>query len=169
MTLLFARPVSGLAHRIILPLAIVLGLLVPPSAGAQDTNPGDCTANPDGENPACADKATGQESPAPVVRTMDWVPLEDVPEHQRDAQCINCGGRYEDPLARADKSVSPDESRIAYTRVDKSPVEVIKRSEIYADRIDLIEQRYPLTGTDNAIVKLGVIPVRNKNIPKCCH
>jgi LPS-assembly protein len=112
MTLLSARPVSGLAHRIILPLAIVLGLLVPPSAGAQDTNPGDCTANPDGENPACAEKATGQESPAPVVRTMDWVPLEDVPEHQRDARCINCGGRYEDPLARADKSVSPDESRI---------------------------------------------------------
>ncbi len=30
---------------------------------------------------------------------LDWVPLEAVPESLRDRQCINCGGRYIDPLA----------------------------------------------------------------------
>jgi len=44
---------------------------------------------------------------------------------------------------------SPDEKQIAFTRVDESPVEVITRSEIYADSITTIEQKYPLAGTDN--------------------
>ena len=54
---------------------------------------------------------------------------------------------------------SPDESQIAFTRVDESSVGVITRSEIYADRIEMIEQRYPLTGTDNAVVELGVFAI----------
>ncbi|MCU7553728.1 S9 family peptidase [Alteromonas sp. ASW11-19] len=51
---------------------------------------------------------------------------------------------------------APDESHIAFTRVDESPVEVITRSEIYADKIDMIEQKYPKAGTDNVTVKLAI-------------
>ena len=39
---------------------------------------------------------------------------------------------------------SNDESKIAFTRVDESPVEEVTRSEIYADDIKMIKQRYPL-------------------------
>jgi dipeptidyl-peptidase-4 len=52
---------------------------------------------------------------------------------------------------------SPDESRIAFTRVDESPVEVTSRFEIYAEEVKMIEQRYPYAGTDNALVDLHVV------------
>lgn len=51
---------------------------------------------------------------------------------------------------------SPDEQHIAYTRVDEGPVDVITRSEIYADSISMIEQKYPKAGTDNVEVTLAV-------------
>ena len=54
---------------------------------------------------------------------------------------------------------SPDESTIALTKVDMSPVEVVTRNEIYADSIKLIDQRYPYAGTDNVEIELGLIAV----------
>lgn len=51
---------------------------------------------------------------------------------------------------------SPDEQSIAFTEVDESPVEVITRSEIYADEIKMIEQKYPKAGTPNVKIKLAV-------------
>ncbi|MCO7223961.1 S9 family peptidase [Pleionea sp. CnH1-48] len=52
---------------------------------------------------------------------------------------------------------SPDESSIAYTQIDESPVNVEKRYEINADSFHVFEQRYPVTGTPNVEIKLGVI------------
>ncbi|MDC8832274.1 S9 family peptidase [Alteromonas gilva] len=56
---------------------------------------------------------------------------------------------------------SPDESYIAFTEVDETPVEVITRSEIYADDIKMIEQKYPKAGTPNATIKLAVQQISN--------
>ena len=56
---------------------------------------------------------------------------------------------------------SPDESYIAYTQIDESPVQEITRSEIYADSIEMITQRYPAAGTPNVLVKLAVMNVAN--------
>jgi dipeptidyl-peptidase-4 len=52
---------------------------------------------------------------------------------------------------------SPDESRIAYARIDDSPVREIERSEIYADHITTVRQRYPAAGTANTNVDVKVI------------
>lgn len=51
---------------------------------------------------------------------------------------------------------SPDEKYIAFTRVDENPVDVITRSEIYADSIKMIEQRYPAAGTPNVEIGLAI-------------
>ena len=51
---------------------------------------------------------------------------------------------------------APDESHIAFTKVDESPVDIITRSEIYADDIKMIEQRYPKAGTPNVNISLAV-------------
>ncbi|MDO6568226.1 S9 family peptidase [Alteromonas sp. 1_MG-2023] len=56
---------------------------------------------------------------------------------------------------------SPDESFIAFTKVDESPVDVISRSEIYADDIKTIEQKYPKAGTNNVLVELAVQNINN--------
>jgi dipeptidyl-peptidase-4 len=51
---------------------------------------------------------------------------------------------------------SPDEKRIAFTRVDESPVAEVDRFEIYADSVKVIKQRYPAAGATNALVQLFV-------------
>jgi dipeptidyl-peptidase-4 len=54
---------------------------------------------------------------------------------------------------------SEDDSKIALIRVDESPVAEVERSEIYADEIKTIKQRYPFAGTPNARVSLGIVTV----------
>ena len=56
---------------------------------------------------------------------------------------------------------SPDESFIAFTKVDESPVDVISRSEIYADDIKTIDQKYPKAGTNNVLVELAIQNINN--------
>ncbi|MDX1353288.1 MAG: S9 family peptidase, partial [Thiomicrorhabdus sp.] len=57
---------------------------------------------------------------------------------------------------------APDESKIAFTKVDESPVEEVIRSEIYAEDIKLIKQRYPFAGKNNVLVELGIIQLDNR-------
>lgn len=59
---------------------------------------------------------------------------------------------------------APDDSRIAFTRTDESPVAEIVRNEIYADEIKLFNQRYPYTGTANARIQLAVVELKNQQI-----
>lgn len=54
---------------------------------------------------------------------------------------------------------SPDERRIAFTRVDESPVAEAERHEVLADRVQVIRQRYPWAGTANVRVELGVVEI----------
>src|SRR5690606_27078597 len=51
---------------------------------------------------------------------------------------------------------APDDSAIAYARIDESPVPVQKRYEVYPDRTEVVEQRYPSAGDDNVLVELFV-------------
>jgi dipeptidyl-peptidase-4 len=55
---------------------------------------------------------------------------------------------------------SPDETQIAYAQVDESPVPIAQRQEIYADRIETIDQRYPFAGERNVLVDLCVVDVK---------
>jgi len=59
---------------------------------------------------------------------------------------------------------SPDESAIAYTRIDESDVELVTRNEIYADGIKLTEQRYPYAGKNNVKISLAVIKLADKKV-----
>ena len=59
---------------------------------------------------------------------------------------------------------APDESRIAFTRIDESPVIASKRYEYGADGVTVVEQRYPAAGTDNVLIRLGVVGVQNGKI-----
>ncbi|MCW4454394.1 S9 family peptidase [Flavobacterium sp. MXW15] len=55
---------------------------------------------------------------------------------------------------------APDDSAIAFARIDESPVPVQKRYEMYADRVEMVEQRYPAAGNANVRVRLGVVAPR---------
>ncbi len=50
-----------------------------------------------------------------------------------------------------------DDSAIAFARVDEAQVPIQKRFEIYADRTEVVEQRYPAAGQANVRIGLGVV------------
>jgi len=59
---------------------------------------------------------------------------------------------------------SPDEKYIAFLRVDETPVQTVIRNEIYAEKIELIEQRYPATGTNNVKIKLAITDIEGEKV-----
>lgn len=52
---------------------------------------------------------------------------------------------------------SPDDSRLAVQRTDESPVGIVTRAAIGATGTRVFDQRYPVAGSDNAIVELYVM------------
>ncbi|NIJ86927.1 dipeptidyl-peptidase-4 [Xanthomonas arboricola] len=61
---------------------------------------------------------------------------------------------------------APDDSAIAFARIDESGVPVQKRPEVYADHTEVISQRYPQAGQPNVAVQLGVIAPRANAAPR---
>lgn len=52
---------------------------------------------------------------------------------------------------------APDDSRIAFARIDDSPVQEVERFEINADAARMYRQRYPAAGTANTHVELRIV------------
>ncbi len=52
---------------------------------------------------------------------------------------------------------APDDSAIAFARIDESGVPVQKRYEVYPDRTEVVEQRYPAAGDTNVAIQLATI------------
>ena len=52
---------------------------------------------------------------------------------------------------------APDDSAIAYARIDESGVPIQKRYEVYPDRTEIVEQRYPAAGDPNVRISLHVV------------
>ncbi|WP_376692236.1 S9 family peptidase [Wenzhouxiangella sp. EGI_FJ10409] len=59
---------------------------------------------------------------------------------------------------------SPTGDHVAFLQIDESPVEVTRRYEVQADRIEMVEQRYPYAGTDNVTYRLGVADIESGEI-----
>lgn len=57
---------------------------------------------------------------------------------------------------------SPDETRIAFTHVDQSGVDIVDRPEVNAAGATIVRQRYPRPGRPNAVVELYVADVAGK-------
>lgn len=96
---------------------VALGLSLSFAIPAQDINSGDCAANNNNDGGRCV--PLDETFDIRPTFTLDWVPLEAVPESLHDRECLNCGGRYIDPLARQSGGSPPDASDIR-ARADRS-------------------------------------------------
>jgi dipeptidyl-peptidase 4 len=56
---------------------------------------------------------------------------------------------------------APDDRHIAFARVDETPVKATQRFEIAADNVTTFDQRYPVAGGPNVLVRVGVADVRS--------
>jgi LPS-assembly protein len=90
--------------------AALLVILLPLHVVAQDSKAGDCVVNENGETTGCPPEDQAA-SPLPPHQ-LDWATTRQVPPELRDRQCLNCGGRYRDPLANVDAGQPPEESSI---------------------------------------------------------
>jgi dipeptidyl-peptidase-4 len=61
---------------------------------------------------------------------------------------------------------APDDSAIAFARIDESKVPVQKRYEVYPDRTEVVEQRYPAAGETNVTVQLATIAPKRDAKPQ---
>jgi dipeptidyl-peptidase-4 len=52
---------------------------------------------------------------------------------------------------------APDDSAIAFKHFDEASVPVARRFEIYANRTEVVEQRYPAAGDPNVLVSLAIV------------
>lgn len=52
---------------------------------------------------------------------------------------------------------APDDSAIAYARIDETPVPIRERFEIHADTSTIVQQRYPAAGEANVAISLHVV------------
>lgn len=59
---------------------------------------------------------------------------------------------------------SPDDARIAFTRIDDAPVQEVERYEINADGARMYRQRYPAAGTPNARVELKLLELASGTV-----
>ncbi|MFN8766643.1 MAG: S9 family peptidase, partial [Lysobacteraceae bacterium] len=61
---------------------------------------------------------------------------------------------------------APDDSAIAFARIDETPVPIRERFEIYPDRTEVVRQRYPAAGEANVLIQLGVIAPKAGATPR---
>lgn len=59
---------------------------------------------------------------------------------------------------------SPDDTSIAFTRIDDTPVQEVERFEINADGARMFRQRYPAAGTANTKVELKVVTLATAKV-----
>jgi dipeptidyl-peptidase-4 len=97
------------------------------------------------QNLAVIDLATGKER----LLTTDGAGTV----HNGEAEFV----AQEEMLQTSGYYWAPDDSAIAYKRYDEAPVPVVRRFEIFADRTDVVEQRYPAAGDPNVLVQLKIV------------
>ncbi len=61
---------------------------------------------------------------------------------------------------------APDDSAVAFTRIDESGVPIQKRYEVYPDRTEVVEQRYPAAGDTNVAIRLATIAPKRAATPR---
>ncbi|MEP4149556.1 MAG: LPS-assembly protein LptD [Halioglobus sp.] len=76
-----------------------------------------------------------QDSSEPAeAHPLDWVDISNVPKELRDDQCIDCEGRYMDPLRDVDTSVAPESAPID---ADANQVELQETTATFSGGVKL--------------------------------
>ncbi|MDX1733781.1 MAG: LPS-assembly protein LptD [Halioglobus sp.] len=126
------------SRRRVLRAGVIAALAASTISLAQDNNPGGCVVN----------EKSGDDSCSEAGASLDWVPIDQVPEALRDAQCRNCSGRYLDPLAGVSTAEPPERAQIN-ARADSSDLQ--GNQAVFDGRVQA-QQGYRRLYGDNAVV-----------------
>ena len=167
MTTVCASPCLFTLERAIAQLAaIILGLSLSFAALTQDNNPTVCTTNEKSDTEHCSLKDdTAAQAP---YFALDWVPLEAVPEPLRDRQCINCEGRYIDPLAAEEANNPPENNdirgRANSTRMQGDEIIMTGEAKAVQGYRHMRSDKVVINRVDESAFLSGNITLREPNI-----
>ena len=107
-----------------------------------------------------------------IQARLNWVPLALVKTEDRDERCLKCRGRYEDPLADADRSTPPNQSDLEVSAGDSDITDdtlyfsddvtvsqgyrILKAQEVIIDRVEqTVSAEGPIEVREPGIVMYG--------------
>ena len=107
-----------------------------------------------------------------IQARLNWVPLALVKTEDRDERCLKCRGRYEDPLADADRSTPPNQSDLEVSAGDSDITDdtlyfsddvtvsqgyrTLKAQEVIIDRVEqTVSAEGPIEVREPGIVMYG--------------
>ncbi|MCH1601443.1 MAG: LPS-assembly protein LptD [Luminiphilus sp.] len=107
-----------------------------------------------------------------IQARLNWVPLALVKNEYRDERCLKCRGRYEDPLADADRSTPPNQSDLEVSAGDSDITDdtlyfsddvtvsqgyrTLKAQEVIIDRVEqTVSAEGPIEVREPGIVMYG--------------
>ena len=107
-----------------------------------------------------------------IQARLNWVPLALVKTEDRDERCLKCRGRYEDPLADADRSTPPNQSDLEVSAGDSDITDdtlyfsddvtvsqgyrILKAQEVIIDRVEqTVSAQGPIEVREPGIVMYG--------------
>ena len=107
-----------------------------------------------------------------IQTRLNWVPLALVKTEDRDERCLKCRGRYEDPLADADRSTPPNQSDLEVSAGDSDITDdtlyfsddvtvsqgyrTLKAQEVIIDRVEqTVSAEGPIEVREPGIVMYG--------------
>ena len=107
-----------------------------------------------------------------IQTRLNWVPLALVKTEDRDERCLKCRGRYEDPLADADRSTPPNQSDLEVSAGDSDITDdtlyfsddvtvsqgyrILKAQEVIIDRVEqTVSAEGPIEVREPGIVMYG--------------
>ncbi len=126
---------------------LAIALLIPAPAWSEDTSESHCQANDLAVARGCSEQAVVRDA-APMAAHLDWEPMESVPHALRNRQCLNCEGRYIDPLSGESTDTPAEESSI-HARANSTE---LRESEVVLTGGVSATQAYRRMRGDNVIV-----------------
>jgi len=110
-----------------------------------------------------------------VIADMDWQPMKAIPLDEQDLECRQCGGRFLDPLAKADLSQSPTEADLEVYADDTEVTEgellfrgnvSLKQGyrQVTADQVTADRAQETATATGNVVFREPGILIRGSQI-----
>ena len=103
-----------------------------------------------------------------IQSRLNWTPLKQVAKTDRDARCIKCRGKYTDPLAGADRSVSPNESDLEVSSGDS---DITDNAFFFSDAVTVTQgyrtlkaEEVTIDRVEQTVTATGPIEVREPGI-----
>jgi len=103
-----------------------------------------------------------------IQSRLNWTPLKQVAKTDRDARCIKCRGKYTDPLAGADRSVSPNESDLEVSSGDS---DITDDAFFFSDAVTVTQgyrtlkaEEVTIDRVEQTVTATGPIEVREPGI-----